>query len=344
MIDDDAERNHRLLQFRDSIIIPLAETDADKWPIRSGRIGRLCFDEFSREFFEDIQILRREKTDEQIAKLFGTPTRLWRMSHHLLTGLRLRSRPLEALQESVLTLLDLIKPLKYGDPYCSDGTNIIWSPAQVSQALPALQPLEGTMMARAIHQLAAVLWAYTECLYFVAHELSVEIHGPYTLSDGKSLLVRDFFDLHPHALWPELDCLLTINTVRILTTYRQLRAHLDVYNNLHFDSNMRLTNELSAAVVLIDGEPADLPRIQQLIEEASSAIRAISSQVNGWSLAEIARQYILIFWWRKAVLREALAQDWHPASDVLSRATSKIPDPIGANPSIDELRKQYQLT
>ncbi|HLZ60598.1 MAG TPA: hypothetical protein VKR06_26940 [Ktedonosporobacter sp.] len=342
MMDDGTQ--DLLLQFRESIIIPLAETDADKWPIRSGRIGRLCLGEFSHEFFDDIHFLQQEMTIGQIAQLFGYPTRLWRMSHHLLTGMRLRSMPLETLQESILTVLDLISHLKYGDPYCSNGANIIWSPTRVSDESQTLRPVEGAAaMARTIHQLAAVLWAYTECLYFVAHELSVEIHGPYTLSDGKSLLVRDFFDLRPQALWPGLDCLLTVDTVRILTTYQRFDAHLDVYNNLRLDSHLRLTDELRFSSVLIDGEPADLPRIQQLIAEASSAIRTISDLVNGWSLAEIAQQYILLFWWRKAVLRAVQSQDWRPAPEILERATGKIPDPMGSNPSIDELRKQYQL-
>ncbi len=87
IVIDEAAKD-LLFRFRESIILPLVLTDADKWPIRSGRIGRLCLNEFSREFFEDIHLLRKQPMSEQsIAALFEHPSHLWRMSHHLLNGL-----------------------------------------------------------------------------------------------------------------------------------------------------------------------------------------------------------------------------------------------------------------
>src|SRR5258708_8669354 len=113
IVIDEAAKD-LLLRFREGIIIPLANTDADKWPIRSGRISRLCLDEFSSEFFEDIHSLRQQNMPEStIAALFRNPTHLWRMSHHLLNGLRLLSQPLETPQQAILTLREIISYLKY---------------------------------------------------------------------------------------------------------------------------------------------------------------------------------------------------------------------------------------
>src|SRR5579859_2790875 len=162
---DEAARN-LLSHFRESVILPLANTDADKWPIRSGRISRLCLDEFSREFFDDIHLLQEQQwTTSSIAALFGTPSRLWRMSHHLLNGLRLLSASLEVQQQAILTLLEIISYLKYGDLFCADGTNIIWSPTQAIRIGSDLQPMKGHNVAKFVHQLGGVLWAYAESLY-----------------------------------------------------------------------------------------------------------------------------------------------------------------------------------
>ncbi len=341
---DEAARD-LLLRFRESIIIPLANTDADKWPIRSGRISRLCLDEFSSEFFEDIHSLHQQNMSEpSIAALFSNPTHLWRMSHHLLNGLRLLSTSLETQQQAILTLLEMISYLKYGDLFCCDGANIIWSPAQVADTVDDLQPIEEPGAARLIHHLAGVLWAYAESLYFVAHELSIEIHGPYKVPGGYWLLVRDFFDLHPLPLWPSIDALVSYQTVRIMVLYKHLEVHLDVYNNLYIDSGKRLIDEALCYQVLIDGHTASLSQIQQLILEASRAIEVISNEVDSWSLEQVARQYIHIFWWRKAVLSKALQKDWRPPEKVLKRVVERnIPDSTTANPSLEALRKQYDL-
>ncbi len=342
MIDDVAK--DRLLRFRESVILPLVSTDANKWPIRSGRISRLCLDEFSREFFEDIQSLRLHMSEQSIAALLENPSRLWRMSHHLLNGLRLLNTSLETQQQAILTLLDIISYLKYGDIFCSNGANIIWSPAQVIDTINDLQPLEGFDAARLVHQLAGVLWAYAESLYFVAHELSVEIHGSYKLPSGYSLLVRDFFDLQPSALWPLKDSFVPNQKIRILVVYNHFRAHLDVYNNLYVDAGTRLIDEVISCQVLIDGHTATLSQIQQLIQEASKAIAAITSKVNSWTLEQIVRHYIHIFWWRKAALSHALQKDWRPPQEVLNRVIEKnIPDSSSANPSLEVLRRQYDL-
>lgn len=344
IVIDEAAKD-LLLHFRESIILPLVRTDADKWPIRSGRIGRLCLDEFSREFFEDINLLRKQQMSEQsIAALFKRPSHLWRMSHHLLNGLHLLDTPLAAQQQAILTLLKIISYLKYGEIFCRDGANIIWSPGQVIDTVNDLQPLEGQNAARLVHQLAGVLWTYAESLYFVAHELSVEIHGPYNLSNGHVLLVRDFFELQPSALLPLEDAFVSSQTIRILTVYSRFNAHLDVYNNLYVDAGTRLIDEMIFCQVLIDNRTATLTQIRQLIQEASQTIKEITTRVNSWSLEQVAQHYVHIFWWRKAALSYALQKDWKPPEKVLTRIIEKnIPDAATANPSLDALRKQYTL-
>ncbi len=129
-----------------------------------------------------------------------------------------------------------------------------------------------------------------------------------------------------------------------MTIYNHFNAHLDVYNNLYVDGGTRLINEMISCQVLIDNRAATLAQIQQLIQEASKAIKEITTLVNSWSLEQVARHYIHIFWWRKAVLSHVLQKDWRPPEKVLNRVVERnIPDTATANPSLEDLRKQYTL-
>jgi len=190
-----------LQNFATAISIPLANTDADKWPIRSGRVGRFCLDVFTQELLTDTRSLQQEKSPEKIAELFHGPSQVWRMSHHVMNGLDMQKKPIGEKRQAVFLLVDLVKNLKHGDPFCRDGNNIVWSPAQVQQELSTVRmnPIDpentdDKTNSRIIHNAAGMLWAYLESSYFVAHELGVEIHGGYDLPDRTTLL--DIATLH----------------------------------------------------------------------------------------------------------------------------------------------------
>ena len=156
--------------------------------------------------------------------------------------------------------------------------------------------------------------------------------------------MRDFFDLQPSALWSLENSFVPNQKVRIITVYNHFRAHLDVYNNLYVAAGTRLIDEVVSCQVLIDGHTATVAQIQQLIQEASKSIAIITNKVNSWSLEQTVLHYISIFWWRKAALSKALQKDWKPPREVLSRVTEKnILDASSANPSLEALRKQYDL-
>ncbi len=339
------KQQNDLKSFAAAIAVPLSNTDADKWPIRAGRIGKLCLGELCNEFFADIEALRQQGWSlKKIAKLFYNPTHLWPISHHLINGLRKNNIPLEIQQKYIFEHIEMIRALKYGDPFCKNGKNIIWSPQEVTKKTTKLSNTVDMTTSRLIHALSGILWSYAEAPYFVANDLALEIHGPYTLKNGKKLLVRDIFNMHPNDLWPSIKSFLPYNNIQIMTVYNTFDAWLDVYNNLYLNQGMVLTKELSGWKVLVNGKSVDESRLQTLIAEASTTIKDISELVDSWSLKEIARQYINVFWYRKKVLRDALHKDWRPPKEILDRVeTHEIPDPASSNPSYEELKKTYTL-
>lgn len=209
-----------LKDFASAIAVPLSNTDPDKWPIRAGRVGKFCLGEFSEEFFSDVAELKRKKWSmEKIAKLFDNPSHLWPMAHHLLTGFKMNNLPLEKQQENILNFIELEKNLKYGNPFCKDKKNIVWSPKEL--VINTKNMNNDISKSKLVHILSGILWSYAEVMYFVANDVALEIHGPYKLKDGCDVLVRDLINLHPKELWPSIKSFLPYEKITVITAYKK---------------------------------------------------------------------------------------------------------------------------
>lgn len=343
MLSKDQEKD--LLDFAKAIAVPLSNTDADKWPIRAGRVGKLCLAELSKEFFDDIQALKDKNwTIEKIAKLFNNPSHLWPMAHHLLTGLKMNNLSQEDQQQAILTFISLVKNLKYGNPFCLDKKNIVWEPKEVDKYAKKIVNKSSPASSKLVHGLSGIMWSYAESLYFVANDIALEIHGPYQLANGDQLLVRDLFFLHPNKLWPQIKSFLPFESIKILTVYSKFDAWLDAYNNLYLNPGMSLIKNLTTWAVLVDGKQVSESEILQLSNKASKPIEEISSLVDSWDIRKIAKQYIRLFWYRKYALSNAIGKNWEPPQEILKRAdTEEIPDPAAANPTFAELKQKFTL-
>ena len=290
----NAEDKKRLEKFRDQVSVPLINTDPAKWPIRSGRIGHIVLDMFSSEFIKDVEELkRRGMTIQQIGKLFHNPTRLWRMSHHFLSGLKMAGYSLDEQRKHILTLLDMIGSLKYESEFIDDGKNLILSPDEVEIIKKGGLQKSKIEDSHLIHKLAGLLWTYTETLYFVAHEISVEIHGPYKYDSSNVIIVRDYFGLKPSELWP--DCQnMPYNNIRIIGVYEDLLVDFDVYNNPYLKKG-RYVDTLNLYHMEADEHPIEVSDILRLSNEISNTVRSVTQKVTQWPLLDIAKKYANIF-------------------------------------------------
>jgi hypothetical protein len=343
-------RSAELAEFRDTVVVPLSHTDPEKWPIRSGRVMSVVGGALAEEFMADVEALRAHGWSRaDIADCFGNPSRIWRFSHHLLQGLRSAGASRSAQRNTVLLLLDLIGEMKHGSPFLVNGANLWLQPAAAAELEAQLAGVgqSGDLMrlSQVAHRTAATLWSYAECLYFVAHEIGVEIHGPYPSADGSVLLVRDYFRPDPVELWPEFDSFLEYTSLRMVTRYNAFSGELDVYNNLYLGATESLPAQTSSVLVLRDGEPLDLSDLEEIQRAASNMIATVVSEVDNWDLVTVSRRYAEIFWWRKRELALAARGQWRPSEEVLAliRADA-IPDASSKSPSIEKLRMDFDFT
>ena len=158
---------------------------------------------FPRTLFSMIQKLEnRGFTDEEIAKLFGGPSRIclflfWVDGKHLL---KMKKYEIAKL---ALKLIKYVSFYRRGDIYCRDGKNLILDREGLRQVIEDFHGIKPDRdrqfndIRKSVARINAALWLYTELLYFACHSWGHEFHGPYELENGKSLVIREYYDLKP---------------------------------------------------------------------------------------------------------------------------------------------------
>ena len=336
----------RLRRYVDAAVVPRFNTDRRKYPMYAGRLGRLYLDIFASELDGDLREFEvAGGTTEELAQLFRTPSRIMRMAHTVLAGLRLAKRPLEEQREVILKLLDIVSAMKHGSEFCEDGRNVILSPTELDAlaSRPELQTADRDS-ARAFQRLAGTLWAYAETLYFVCHGIGMEAHGPYASGGrpGSVSLVRDFFNLRPTELW--LQCKrVPFESICLVGEYNGLDAWFDVFDNLYV-RNGNLVSALCAYGAIADGKPLDASQMSTLAELLNKVVVEITSEVDSWTEKQVAGKYMDIFWYQVKPLKDRLKRRWQPPSTVLERVeTNPIPPHSDTRPTEQQLREEMSL-
>jgi len=158
---------------------------------------------FPRTLFSMIQKLeKRGFADEAIAKLFGGPSRICLFLFWVDGKRLLRMKKLD-ISKLALKLIKYISCYRHGDIYCRDGKNLILDQESLRHVLEdfhGIRPDRNEKFSdvrESVARINAALWLYTELLYLACHSWGHEFHGPYELENGRSLVIREYYDLKP---------------------------------------------------------------------------------------------------------------------------------------------------
>lgn len=312
--------NNRLRLYRQSLVKAWGCVDYNDWPIKLNAAFHLFLEEFSAEFLDDITYLESERgiALADIARAMNNPARVYRIIDASLYGLKRSRTPLVKQRQTTLKLLDMVKALKYGSEFNENGINEILSPSQVA-LLADKVPVSCTPFgARLIHQFCGAMWSYTESIFFRAHDVTKEIHGPYPLQDGKVLVVKDYLNLRPTEIWGDMP-LLPCNSIRIVKKYAAgVNLTIDALNHLYSEQKL-LIPHLEGYFMIVDGILADEDMATGLLEKMKEAVSAISSGVDEMSWNERVAKYAEIFWFRKRPVRDLRGLPWHVPAKVRER-------------------------
>lgn len=290
-------------------------------------------------------------TDYEIAKLFIMPSRIVRLTyffpHFHLSGLSKDGRI--DLAGKLLRYLSYLR----SDTFCESGVNAIRSNNEINEILRNvnivdLSNLENSDRIRsAIGKLASILTLYCELLYFSMQQFGHEYHGPYSLGDGKVLLVRKYYDLRPE-FW-EFSKNLPYEEITFLTIYKNVEITFDFSNRMH--SVSPLGQSLSHFAILNWGY-ADLieeTKLEDLFRRTKEVAVSGSKYVNKIGKIELIKKFGEMFFYAIKPLRDALGEDWHPPKsfydDVekheLGKYVRELTEPLKQLPHLPE-QKQFE--
>ncbi len=297
-----------LQDFKKTLAGIWAVKDKHDWPIRFNTVSHL----FAREYFEDVEqafasLVRKNYSRYEIAKLFGGALKIFRSFDLLLRGMYLMKIASGEKRQFVAELLRCAQETKHGSILNEDGVNRILD----EEGLQRLRAADGWKDADreaslAVHQLIGMMKAYAEILYFRIYDISQEIHGPYGITGGASILVREFHNLAPAELWSKYR-FAGIDSLCVCTEYdKAVRLRIDAYNHM-FQEGAGFPENLKKWRLLADGrEVEDTRAIHMLIWQVGDAIRHNAEIIKSCDWRQIADKYAQICWYKiKLLLEEA---------------------------------------
>lgn len=312
---------NKLLIYKKSLESAWGFNDYNDWPIKYNSIMHLFLNNFTQEFLEDFRELKAKGvTEHDISKAFYNPSRIYRIIHTVIYGMKNLKYSAAEQKEMAVKLLDITALMKFGSVFNENGKNIILNPYRLETTLNEhFVKVEDREEAVKLHRALGILWAYTEAIFFRAHDVTKEIHGLYDLP-GSSLLIREYMNLMPEKLWSIVD--IGCNKIKIFTKYtKEIEINIDSYNHL-FHLGGSLTDSLLEYRIEIDDEESSLEKLLDTIPRLYENIVNISQWAKQTDWKEKTKKYAEIYWFRKSPLRNLLGRSEDLSQEVIANIES----------------------
>ena len=138
------------------------------------------------------------------------------------------------------------------------------------------------------------------------------IHGPYDVSkkfgDGATLIVREYHDINPKELWPDLE--MPCKSMRICGIYKNLDLKLDFLN--HPISTVHVVDKLIAYRVYVDDIEIEIGKINKLAEFLSKVSSEQTKKIRSMADLEKVKKGAEIEFYLFKRLRDYMGDDSKP--------------------------------
>lgn len=308
----------KLFDFSKAIAVPLYNTDAIKWPIRSGHIISQVGDLYAIEYMHQLKELANRYDPSYWNKAIPSSLSIWRMAHHIINGLERAQINKETIAHNCLLMINIIETITNQEEIYSES-HLILSPIIVNNLCTQARRITDLDKISELLSLATLLWAYAESLYFQGREICCEYHGPYFDNNGIGVIVRDFQNFTPFELWPEQDLEIQCHRIRIVTFHnKNLSITIDAYNNVNIPRG-NFMDSCVGGLLFVDDIVTDEAAIPALLETFSRKLVKQLKYVNSMNDQSLYLQYLKIFWYRKKQLADFLFLDWRPPESAIDR-------------------------
>jgi len=296
------------------------------WPLNAGQIDSYFDVDEALDIYYRLKELRKKFNVEEISDLMPPPDviRIF-LQHNAIIGLKVAKKlgideaSVEDRVDFVLFLFDILRQKVRNDIFCLDGKNLILSEEQVDKVLGELkwnEPLDEEEKKK-----IAFLTVMGNTL---AHTLFYDtfmtggffIHGPYSaekgFGEGAVLVVRDFHNLNPIELWPDLK--MPFSKMKIFVVYKNLDFKLNFVNRpVTMDT---IADKLVAYKIFLDDKEIGIDEVDETLEVIKEVAKGQSGKVNSFSDLDKVRKGAEIAFYLFRDLRKYMGDDWRPPKTV----------------------------
>lgn len=333
------EGNLRLEKYKESLKSAWGYNDYNDWPIKVNSIMHLFLKEFAQECLEDMREIEEKEIDvKEVTALFNNPARLYRLIDPIIFGMKRLGLPLQEQRNIVHKLLDMVSSMKDGDEFNEAGKNIILNKDELNSFVLGTEFRPATKAdSTLIQKFCGIMWAYTESVFFRAHEVTKEIHGAYELEEGKQMIVREYLNLQPDFLWGDQVPFLKYKKIQVAAVYKsELKVRIDSYNHLFLEKGNYVTC-MTHYSLLGDGKPIEVGELAELICSAFQTINTVHAWTTEQDWRTLANKYADIYWFRKSPFRLILNKDAKVPDYIRKKIIDGEPDPRRVNNLTDEM-------
>jgi len=285
------------------------------WSIEPPAIAS-CFNGILfNDFYRDVNQLKKSNENE-IIKIFPNNTTLWKFIIRLLSDMKRSKISIDEKIKFINYLLNLFDSSKEEGIFCSEDKNIVFSKKDLNENLEFLTDNFNENDIKNISKLSNLLFSLCECLYFANRTISDELHGPY-IYKNKKLLIRDFSNLKPIELCPEIKKF-PYEKIRILKLYKNLDIKIDVLNNYYIKGNY-IPEKFG---IIIDNKKIKFDEISHINKILEYWVLKMTKKVEKMNRNERAKLLISTYYYSVKSLRDKLKIGWNPPKKIYERVDS----------------------
>ena len=248
------------------------DTASALWPFIPNEAEYYVGSFFIKKIYPLIKTLKsRGYTEEKIAKLFGTPSKIAQYFTLFHSAKVLKK------EERLELAKDLVNYISYyrEDPFCKK-TNRLKRYSFDSKNLSSEK--ENIIMS---NKISALLLLYLEILYPTMMRLGHEFHGVYE-KESRRFFVKEFFNLNPISLG--IDNKFPFKNIKIV-------EEIDGEVELDFFNHLFRSSKKTSSYVEIDGEVVSGDKLKDVYVELEDKIKSIISKTKDFSRKDWFKVY-----------------------------------------------------
>lgn len=281
----------------------------------------------AKEYYHTIKELERIKPLPEIAQLLRYPATIthWLYFPESNFGHRpeywAHGLSREQGIDFIETTIALLHCLRKEDPLCHDFRNVMLDRHEVEAILQrqVFIPVRDYPQTLALLPvLNTTLWHYAMLLQAGMRVHTVELHGPYPLTGGDLLFVREYSRLRPVDTW-EFSRSLPYESVTFYEIYRDLQINIDMFG--HYWTSEHPYAKLVRTAIQVDGGANLGPtEVEELCRVSRDVLAAGNAAIRHYTKRDWTRKSLEVSYLAIKPLKEALGEDPSPPADALAVA------------------------